>query len=110
MKPALLLRLSVTLPTLLIAAPGQSQPAPAEMLQVPGGTFTMGADGVGESDEQPAHAVTVKGFWLDRTEVTNARYLDCVQAGKCSPFRDDVARRFRASSGASFSDDQLPSV
>ncbi|HXK16257.1 MAG TPA: formylglycine-generating enzyme family protein, partial [Polyangiaceae bacterium] len=110
MKPALLLRLSFTLSPLLLAAPGQSQPAPAEMLKVPGGTFTMGADGVGEGDEQPAHPVSVKGFWLDRTEVTNARYAECVQAGKCAPYRDDVARRFGAGPEAGFRSPEQPVV
>ena len=57
-----------------------TEPVP-EMLKVPGGTFTMGADGVGEADEQPAHAVTIEPFWLDRTEVTNRGYL-AVRAGR----------------------------
>ena len=103
-------RFSIALLPLLVATSGTAEPAAAEMLQVPGGTFTMGADGVGESDEQPAHAVTVKGFWLDRTEVTNARYLECVQAGKCAPFRDDVARRFGAGPEAGFRGGEQPVV
>jgi formylglycine-generating enzyme required for sulfatase activity len=28
----------------------------------------------GDSDEQPVHAVARDGFWIDRTEVTNARF------------------------------------
>ena len=110
MKPARVLRCFVALLPLLVSAAGASEPAAAEMLKVPGGTFTMGADGIGEGDEQPAHAVTVKGFWLDRTEVTNERYLDCVQAGKCAPFRDDVARRFGAGPEAGFRGPEQPVV
>jgi formylglycine-generating enzyme required for sulfatase activity len=110
MKPAVLSRFAISLVSLFVAAPGASEPAAAEMLKVPGGTFTMGADGVGEGDEQPAHAVTLKGFWLDRTEVTNARYQDCVQAGKCAPFRDDVARRFGAGPEAGFRGPEQPVV
>jgi len=110
MKPVLLLRVSFILSPLLLATTGQSQPAAAEMLEVPGGTFTMGADGVGEGDEQPAHAVSVSSFWLDRTEVTNARYLECVQAGKCAPYRDDVARRFGAGPEAGFRGPEQPVV
>lgn len=53
------------------------------MLWVPGGVFTMGSDDEGEQDERPAHPVAVAGFWLDRTEVTNAAYSACVQAGVC---------------------------
>jgi formylglycine-generating enzyme required for sulfatase activity len=53
------------------------------MLPVPGGTFVMGADDEGEQDERPAHSVTVGAFLLDRTEVTQAAYAECVHAGKC---------------------------
>lgn len=84
--------------------------APPDMLPVPGGTFTMGADGVGERDEQPAHAVTVADFFLDKTEVTNSAYLECVQAGVCKPYRDDVARGFRAGPEAAFRGAQQPVV
>jgi formylglycine-generating enzyme required for sulfatase activity len=54
------------------------------MVYVPGGTFKMGST-EGEADEQPAHTVTLDGFWIDRTEVTNAQYARCVAAGVCSP-------------------------
>ena len=41
-------------------APGPTtEPAPADMLLVPGGSFTMGADTGGEEDEHPAHTVTL---------------------------------------------------
>jgi sulfatase modifying factor 1 len=55
------------------------------MLLVPGGSFTMGADTGGEEDEHPAHMVTLPAFWLDRTEVTNAAWDECVAAGECRP-------------------------
>ena len=55
------------------------------MLPVPGGAFTMGADDEGEQDERPAHTVTIEAFLLDRTEVTNAAYQECVRAGSCKP-------------------------
>lgn len=45
----------------------------------------MGADAGGERDEHPAHEVTVAGFWLDRTEVSQAAYDACVRAGACTP-------------------------
>jgi formylglycine-generating enzyme required for sulfatase activity len=104
------LRSFIALLPLLVTAPGETEPAAAEMLKVPGGTFSMGADGIGEGDEQPAHAVTLKGFWLDRTEVTNSRYLECMRAGKCAPFRDDVARRFGAGPEAGFRGPEQPVV
>ena len=37
----------------------------------------------GTSDEQPVHTVTLDGFWIDKTEITNAMYTLCVQAGAC---------------------------
>jgi len=55
------------------------------MLLVAGGTFTMGADEGGERDEHPAHAVTIAPFFLDRTEVTQAAYDECVVAKSCAP-------------------------
>ena len=42
--------------------------------------------------EGPAHPVALDGFWIDRTEVTNAQYQRCVEAGKCAPseYKDDA--------------------
>jgi formylglycine-generating enzyme required for sulfatase activity len=53
-----------------------------ELVYVPGGTFRMGS-AEGDDDELPVHLVTLDGFWIDRTEVTNARYRQCVEAGNC---------------------------
>jgi len=64
-------------------APAARTEVPDDMLGVPGGAFTMGADDVGEDDEHPAHRVTVEPFLLDRTEVTNRAYAECVEAGAC---------------------------
>jgi formylglycine-generating enzyme required for sulfatase activity len=64
--------------------------APADMLLVPGGPFTMGANEGGEEDEHPAHTVTVDAFYLDRTEVTNAAWSECVAARVCRPKSDAV--------------------
>ena len=47
----------------------------ATMIWVPGGTFTMGSpDGVGSTNEHPAHQVTLSGFWMYKYEVTVAQY------------------------------------
>ncbi len=59
-----------------------------EMVWVPSGKYLMGrgrGDDQASSDEQPAHTVTLRGFWMDRTEVTNDQYRRCVEAGACSP-------------------------
>jgi formylglycine-generating enzyme required for sulfatase activity len=53
-----------------------------EMVYVPGGTFQMGRT-IGEVWEMPVHSVMLDGFWIDRTEVTNAQYTKCVEAGAC---------------------------
>jgi len=47
-------------------------PAPAGMVWVPGGTFWMGDDEF--KDARPVHRVEVDGFWMDKTEVTNAQF------------------------------------
>lgn len=36
-------------------------------------------------DEYPDHTVSLSGFWLDQTEVTNGQYKLCVEAGICEP-------------------------
>lgn len=54
----------------------------ASMALVPEGSFMMGHE-QGEDDERPAHEVTHKAFRMDRFEVTNADYEECVDAGVC---------------------------
>jgi len=57
-----------------------SGPAPEGMVWVPGGTFWMGCDDCDMPDAAPAHLVTVDGFWMDRTPVTNAEFAKFVKA------------------------------
>jgi sulfatase modifying factor 1 len=40
---------------------------------VPGGEFLMGSDGH-YPEEAPAHRVSVRGFWIDRSQVTNEHF------------------------------------
>jgi formylglycine-generating enzyme required for sulfatase activity/serine/threonine protein kinase len=55
-----------------------------DMVSIPGGTFQMGRNDVSQRPDEynqfPAHAVTVKPFYMDRTEVTNAEYAEFVRA------------------------------
>lgn len=48
------------------------------MVWVPGGTFELGDTEYPE--EQPIRQATVAGFWMDRTEVTNAEFSEFVRA------------------------------
>jgi formylglycine-generating enzyme required for sulfatase activity len=43
------------------------------MVFIPGGTFCMGSDR-NYPEERPIHRVTVDGFWIDRTPVTNREF------------------------------------
>ena len=59
-------------------------PSPAEspypgMVLVPAASFTMGADNA-FPEEGPASQQSVAGFWMDRTEVTNAQFAEFVAA------------------------------
>lgn len=68
------------------SAPETGEAIPAVTLDwvaIPGASFTMGALD-GETDERPAHSVTVSPFELTRTEVTVTQYRACVAAGACS--------------------------
>jgi serine/threonine-protein kinase len=53
---------------------------------VPEGEFLMGsseADTNASKFERPQRSVFVDAFWADQTEVTNAMYVQCVDAGGC---------------------------
>ena len=49
------------------------------MIQMPGGSFRMGSDDH-YPEEQPAHGVTVDGFWIDRYAVTIAEFAAFIAA------------------------------
>ncbi len=79
-------------------------------VHVPAGEFVMGA-GAGDdrissgagwdnSDEHPQHSVTLDDYWIMRTEVTNAQYGRCVDAGYCDPPADGNRRYSDAQSAA----------
>jgi formylglycine-generating enzyme len=51
------------------------------MIWISGGEFVMGsADQLAKPNERPAHKVRVRGFWMDRTVVTNAQFTAFVNA------------------------------
>ena len=49
------------------------------MIWIPGGTFRMGSDNH-YAEEAPSHRVSVDGFWIDRTPVTNRQFKAFVRA------------------------------
>ncbi|MEC9373772.1 MAG: formylglycine-generating enzyme family protein, partial [Planctomycetota bacterium] len=54
---------------------------PPGMVWIPAGEFTMGTNDPNSwPAERPAHRVRVDGFWIDRTEVTNAQFAAFVEA------------------------------
>ena len=60
---------------------GTATPIPAisraEMIFIPAGSFLMGSDD-GEKDEGPLHKVRLDAFYIDKYEVTNVQYKECV--------------------------------
>ncbi len=52
---------------------GQDMSWTNDMAWIPPGTFSMGGED-GQSDEKPLHQVTLTGFWMDKTEVTNEQF------------------------------------
>jgi formylglycine-generating enzyme required for sulfatase activity len=76
------------LPTIQNQTPAPGNP-PAGMNWIPGGEFSMGAkdptalpEGGHEAmeDARPIHRVYVDGFWMDKTDVTNAQFERFVKA------------------------------
>jgi serine/threonine-protein kinase len=61
--------------------PAERQDAAGNMVLIPGGEFILG----GNTDPaEPTHVVSMPSFYIDRTEVTNAAYQQCIAAGRCS--------------------------
>jgi len=85
-------------------AQGIDPPPPTPAVKIQGGVFTMGGDSFDpcgkasvtdrggftmncEADQQSealAHAVEVKDFYIDETEVTVEQYRHCVEVGDCT--------------------------
>ena len=112
--------MKMTFATTTENAAGAPAAAPDGMVWIPGGEFSMGAaeppamDDVGmkaTTDSRPIHRVYVDGFWMDRTEVTNAEFDKFVQATGyvTSPSGRRARRIFPASTRRISSRDRLSS-
>ena len=89
---------------------GDKWQSPADgmtLVYVPAGSFLMGSTDAQIaqvlqmcptcqasqfSNEKPQHSVNLDAYWIDQTEVTNAMYAACAQAGKCPAPSDSSSR------------------
>lgn len=84
--------------TKVAAAVADAAERTKEEVLVPAGEFVMGCDDDATCNvaAQPAHTVSLEAFYIDKYEVTVARYSQCVDAGRCTP---PYSLRSAASSG-----------
>jgi formylglycine-generating enzyme required for sulfatase activity len=57
-----------------------------ELAYIPHGQFLIGSldsDPQSWLMEKPQHRVELSGYWMDKTEITNAMYAKCIQSGAC---------------------------
>ena len=69
----------VSLPFLLLLLVNKPHATQAERIWIPAGSYTRGDDHQ-HREEGPRHRVSVKGFWLGKTEVTNRDFAEFVKA------------------------------
>lgn len=70
------------------------------MVRLEGGTTSMGSEGKFETpygtkefpEEAPVRTITVKGFWIDETEVTNRQFGEFVKATGYVTFAERVTK------------------
>jgi formylglycine-generating enzyme required for sulfatase activity len=74
----------VTMEPIALAGPQSGQSMKwldnSNLIYIPAGDFEMGDNGF----DAPAHTVTLDGYWIQQTKVTNLMYAQCVKTGSCS--------------------------
>lgn len=88
---------SIIVPTIDAVPVFNTEPTPIDeklraadgqpMVFVPAGDFLLGSrqdDPEADEDEKPQRVIYLDGFWIDKTEISNARYQKCVAAGVCA--------------------------
>ncbi len=50
------------------------------LVYISAGNFTMGYGG-----DAPVHSISLDGYWIQQTKVTNRMYDQCVSTGSCTP-------------------------
>lgn len=64
----------------LVSFSRSGEPASLEgMIRIPAGTYRIGR-GAGGADHEPEREMALDAYWIDKYEVTNARYTDYVDA------------------------------
>ncbi len=71
-----------------ISPPPTPEPAPPSsnrdnMILIPAGYFLMGSS-TGQADETPEHPVLLDTFYIDKYEVSNDEYRNCINQGGCT--------------------------
>ena len=72
---------------LVASVQSPEQSAPPNMVWIPGGRFRMGSD-QHYPEEAPVHRVSLNGFWVDRTPVTNRQFKEFVRATAYKTFAE----------------------
>jgi formylglycine-generating enzyme required for sulfatase activity len=66
-------------------------PIPPDMTLISSGTFEMGDHaGVGYASELPVHTVNLDGYYIDKYEVTNGKFVDYLNNANVNLVGDDV--------------------